>query len=687
MTGVKLAPIDMLRREKRIRVAEARSSRDAAAANRRSGGTLKRGRGSAATVNGRKLPQVSWGTGAQRPDKNKSIARHVPITSLQNAGAVGRAVTPGQIMVVRSSLSRSDFSGYAPLIIASSPEAPCAADNFFLPDADDVSSAIPWEEGRVPLALSRCSVSRCQASWHNTERTSDSALRFYADVYADTRPSHAPIEQQEQLLGTHSSSMDSSPDSPSRQLENAALEPEPELKPEPEPEPESPKAGKRGPRKGGVLWNKLRAQTSALREGNSRDEGSIVRSWVEVEQEASATKIQSWIRSRQARAQFLAAVAEMLRVVVNLQRLYRRYKTMGPPSAMMWTAMLATLLAKEERDGPAKPAVEKTVGQEPEPEPEPVEERELSMMEQHLQQPRTPQDFVRVFLAKLPGLELIGDLDVALGAVVTAFEVAGYDSSTWESELVEMELQGHNLEEGQQRALQDIFLPACMKKHAKEYKAWRPALKTEEEEEQEGALKPEQEQRQRDRFVLHRHVLLLMQERAHVLFGIIDANADGVLSKDELHGYLKLESSFNSIGVEVDLGDLDHQEVVKELHELIHKSGRDLHRIFEQLDTDGDQKITAGEFLKLIEDTEIHPGSFHGSGVDWEGREPMTGKPVVELLPIAEQEQKQGQAENEQDQAVEEVAEAPAAEAEGQALVAEEATPEAVSEPEPHNPS
>ena len=111
-----------------------------------------------------------------------------------------------------------------------------------------------------------------------------------------------------------------------------------------------------------------------------------------------------------------------------------------------------------------------------------------------------------------------------------------------------------------------------------------------------------------------------MQERVHHLFGIIDANADGVLSKDELHGHLTFDG---------DLRNVKHTDVVKELHALIHKSGRDLHRVFEQLDTDGDQKITAEEFLKLITDTEVHPGSFGGSGIDWENMDPMTGKPVV----------------------------------------------------------
>ena len=134
-------------------------------------------------------------------------------------------------------------------------------------------------------------------SWLNTERTSDSALRFYADVYADTRPRYTPLkpEPQEQLLSaTQSSSLDSPPDSPSAQLDAA---PEPE--PEPEPEPSSPTAvgrTERGPRKGGALWNKLRLKTNALRKTNSRDTVSIVRSWVEVEQENSATKIQAFIR-------------------------------------------------------------------------------------------------------------------------------------------------------------------------------------------------------------------------------------------------------------------------------------------------------------------------------------------------------------------------------------------------------
>ena len=42
---------------------------------------------------------------------------------------------------------------------------------------------------------------------------------------------------------------------------------------------------------------------------------------------------------------------------------------------------------------------------------------------------------------------------------------------------------------------------------------------------------------------------------------MIDTNADGALLKDELHAYLNLDG-----------GDLVHQDVVKELHELIHKS-------------------------------------------------------------------------------------------------------------------
>eukprot|EP01043_Picozoa_sp_COSAG02_P008242 COSAG02_NODE_260_length_26771_cov_3110.350817_13_plen_864_part_00 len=101
-----------------------------------------------------------------------------------------------------------------------------------------------------------------------------------------------------------------------------------------------------------------------------------------------------------------------------------------------------------------------------------------------------------------------------------------------------------------------------------------------------------------------------MRDRIHVLFKHVDTDSNGAVTKEELHHTLKEEG-----------------EVQKELVQLIHKSGRDLHSIFEQLDTDGDHKITTSEFLGLIEGTAAHPMA---GAVDWEHMDPMTAKPVVQ---------------------------------------------------------
>lgn len=103
-----------------------------------------------------------------------------------------------------------------------------------------------------------------------------------------------------------------------------------------------------------------------------------------------------------------------------------------------------------------------------------------------------------------------------------------------------------------------------------------------------------------------------MRDRIHFLFKQVDTDSNGALTKEELHHTLSKDG-----------------DVQKELVQLIHTSGRDLHHVFEQLDADGDHMITTTEFLALIEGTPTHPMA---GGIDWENMDPMKAKPLAPVV-------------------------------------------------------
>ena len=71
-----------------------------------------------------------------------------------------------------------------------------------------------------------------------------------------------------------------------------------------------------------------------------------------------------------------------------------------------------------------------------------------------------------------------------------------------------------------------------------------------------------------------------LKRRVARLFGEIDADGDGVLSREEVADKLRTDD---------------------ELQALMEMGGKGAHYIFEQLDTDGDANIDLEEFLKILD--------------------------------------------------------------------------------------
>ena len=305
----------------------------------------------------------------------------------------------------------------------------------------------------MPLALSASSHGR---GWL---AANDASLRHYAELYADTHPRAWDREDY----------------SNQRLPSLSPVRPKllPELVPEPA-EPPRPSAGSpavlaqscgvsptssRSGLPAGKLWKIVQAKHKKLARMNSREVGDVARSWVDVKREKAATSIQAYTRRHQARARLFEARERRLNTVIGLQRMWRMNKIRGPAPKMLWTATLAMLVAKEEKEakrGSEKQPADDPVRSQPEtgqeataeaPKPEPEE----ADAEPRREAPRlTPNDRVREFLAALP--RETSEDEVA--AVIAALKAARLEPVTWVDELREM---GVNV-------LEEYFLPACLKK-------------------------------------------------------------------------------------------------------------------------------------------------------------------------------------------------------------------------------
>ena len=500
-----------------------------------------------------KPPTISWGYGAQKPNGH-SVERLVPITaaSSQNAGTVGRAVTPGMVFEPSSPPSSSPSSrsspfpgGYAPLPAPASP-----SEGFFEPDATEVfgagSSAGEWATDHVPLALS---ASHGGHGWLNGDKTSDSALCFYADMYADTRPPpprrrrqppHA-LESGDSLVapspipmlldGEEGPSSSRAP-APMLLLEPEA-EPEPHAEGQPEASPPPPSPVGPSPSSPGetgaaldaatesgdaddgpppakaqvkervcVLWKMVRAQQKKIARANSRDMVNITRTWIDLEQERAAVQIQAFMRGRQGRLHFRLSYEKMLETVVGLQRMRRAKKnSRGQPPAMLWTAILAVLADKEKKaelkaaQQAAKEIHEKEDNQQ---EPESAEMEaggdngELSPTATLSK--RTPTELVHDFLATRDSNATIEQAE----AIVLAFKAAKLMPSRWISELQDMALQSRGAAEGS-RVLEDFFLPACLSKMQRQGSQPPPTDDDDSEEEDEEEEDDEDEEEENEK--------------------------------------------------------------------------------------------------------------------------------------------------------------------------------------------
>jgi hypothetical protein len=422
--------------------------------------------------------------------------RLVPITSVsvQNAGTVGRAVTPGMVAVLPvselvsggsetgsalSSLlsSSASFSGYVPL-----PAPPASPECAQTTVQDAASEGLSCAAEAMPLALSAADGRQwlvATARERAIETPQKRSLRRYADLYADTRPrgwsrrsdTNPPSPVVAPELEEPSLSMELlQPDTV--QLSTAAVLSEP--LPEPEsavspqaagsasPSPESAHVGSssRFPPRAGKLWKLVQAKHMKVRRMGSRDLEEVARSWVDAERGKAATSIQSHVRGRQERAKIVQAQERLLNTVIGLQRLHRAYKNCGPPPAMLWTATLAMLAAKEREEARPEEADKATEEQLIDDQVQEQEGHEQDVAQASVQAFEvsriTPSDRVREFLAIPP--RQTSDAEVA--AVVAALKAAKVTPSAWVGELQEMASQ--TIEDS--NVLEDFFLPACVKK-------------------------------------------------------------------------------------------------------------------------------------------------------------------------------------------------------------------------------
>lgn len=431
----------------------------------------------------REPPKVHWGFGAQNPNCAAAPVRLVPITSVtvQNAGTVGRAVTPGMVAALPvsggtsdggetgselpSSLSSSaSFSGYLPL-----PAPPARGGSRHASAARAMPLALSASDGRQWLVAT--------AGERAIDTPQDRSLRQYADLYADTRP-HGWSRRD-----------DANPPSPvvavdveEPSLSLAATEHVPrstlavssELEPESEsavssqqaspniPSPESSHVDSSScsmPRVG-HLWKLVQARHMQIRRTGSRDMEAVARSWVDIERDKAATAIQSHVRGRQGRAQFFAAQERLLNTVIGLQRMHRAQKNRGPAPAMLWTATLAMLAAQEQKEAQqeeAKKAKEEQLEDEQVQEQEGNQPDVVEVPTLAFEVARTtPSDRVREFLAAPPR----NTSDAEVAAVVEALKAAQVPPSAWIDELQEMASQPI----ASSNVLEDFFLPACVKK-------------------------------------------------------------------------------------------------------------------------------------------------------------------------------------------------------------------------------
>ena len=405
------------RSSRQVHMTDYRGSRAAGNATRRMAPGRGRQRGQLErTRQHRSAPRVQWGFGAQTNRLCTAAVRLVPITA--------------------------SFSGYEPL------PTPAAGPMRGGPGGLDAVDL-------MPLAFSH------GRGWLSDN---DVSLRHYAELYADTHPRAWDREDYHSIQRLPSLS-------PVRRNYPKLV---PELAPEPAEIP-SPSAGSpavsadshcsgspassgRSGMPAGKLWKLVQAKHKQIARMNSREIGDLARSWVDIERDKAATSIQSYTRRHQARARLFEAKERMVSTVIGLQRMWRINKIRGPPPAMLWTATLAMLVAKEERE--AKQGSEKQMADDPvqshldtcqeateAPQPEPEEgnaepRREGSQL--------TPNDLVREFLTALPR----ETSDVEVTAVVTALKAARLKPVTWVDELREMGV----------KVLEEYFLPACVKK-------------------------------------------------------------------------------------------------------------------------------------------------------------------------------------------------------------------------------
>ncbi len=460
-------------------------------------------------------PKVQWGFGARKPPPLHCAAasvRLVPITSVsvQNAGMVGRAVTPGMVAVLPvselvsggsetgsalSSLlsSSASFSGYVPL-----PAPPASPECAQTTVQDAASEGLSCAAEAMPLALSAADGRQwlvATARERAIETPQKRSLRRYADLYADTRPrgwsrrsdtnQPSPVvapELEEPSLSMELLQPDTVQLSTAAVLSEPLPEPESAVSPQaagsasPSPEsavspqaagsaspsPESAHVGSssRFPPRAGKLWKLVQAKHMKVRRMGSRDLEEVARSWVDAERGKAATSIQSHVRGRQERAKIVQAQERLLNTVIGLQRLHRAYKNCGPPPAMLWTATLAMLAAKEREEARPEEADKATEEQLIDDQVQEQEGHEQDVAEASVQAFEvsriTPSDRVREFLAIPP--RQTSDAEVA--AVVAALKAAKVTPSAWVGELQEMASQ--TIEDS--NVLEDFFLPACVKK-------------------------------------------------------------------------------------------------------------------------------------------------------------------------------------------------------------------------------